>query len=639
MMSDKVIKVLLIEDNPGDVRFIQEMLSEVQSVNYDLYCEGQLQTGLKHLSEDGIDVVLLDLGLPDSQGLDTFSKLYIQAKNVPIVILTGFGDETAALNAVQMGAQDYLVKGSVDGHTLSRIIRYAIERKRVETKLRQSEEHYRLLVKTMNEGFIELDKNYRFSYVNEAICRLLAYSRDEMIGQPASKFFDEINGGILKGKLAECRKGKCESFDIAWTRKDRDKVFTIVSQRPVFDGGDKFRGCFAVITNVTRLKKVTQELQEYSGMLEERVEQRTKELQQAQKEMVCTEKLVMLGRLAGGVAHELRNPLGAIKNAVFFLNMALEKSDQEIMETLELLEKEANTSERIISSLFNFASTKQPVRQRININEVIQDALLRNAIPNNVGVVKLLNEELPNIQADPDQLAQVFENIILNTFQAMSERGQLIIKSYAPRPEWMAVSFTDTGMGIPKAKMEKIFEPLFTTKAKGIGLGLAVSKTLVEGHWFKSQNSLKDKEKGPCCLESSKETRRGLLRGMIEKPRILIVDDNESLSKSMLFVLKRRGFTAATARDGLEALNVLKKKSFDIIFLDIKMSGLNGVETFKKIKKISSTCKVVMMTAYALDELVQDALEEGAYGILYKPLDMEEAIQMIEEVRGVDKSE
>jgi len=144
---------------------------------------------------------------------------------------------------------------------------------------------------------------------------------------------------------------------------------------------------------------------------------------------------------------------------------------------------------------------------------------------------------------------------------------------------------------------------------------------------------LKDKEKGPYCLESSKETKRGLLRGMIEKPRILIVDDNKSLSKSMLFVLKHRGLTAATARDGLEALNVLKKKSFDIIFLDIKMPGLNGVETLKKIKKISPATMVVMMTAYAVEELVKEALKEGAHGVIYKPLDMEEVFEVIGSVK------
>jgi len=483
MKSGKTIKILLIEDNPGDVRFIQEMLSEVQGINYNLCYEGQLQAGMTHIAKNGVDVVLLDLGLPDSQGLDTFSKLYIHAKDVPIVVLTGLGDETTALNAVQMGAQDYLVKGSVvEGRTLSRIIRYAIERKRAETKLRQSEEHYRLLVETMNEGFMELDESDVFRYVNDALCVMLAYSRSEIIGQPITKFFDAANQEILKNHISLKEKSKFESYEIAWTRMDQDKVHTIISPRQLFDTKSQYIGSFSVITNVTRLKKVSQTLQEYSEKLEEKVEQRTKELREAQEELVRTEKLAMVGRLAGGVAHELRNPLAAIKNATFFLNMALEKPGPEIKETLEMLEKEATISERIISSLLDFARPKRPVQQRININEVIQDALLCTAVPNNVGVVKLLNDELPKIQADPDQLAQVFRNIVLNAIQAMSDNGKLIIKSYAPQPMWIAVSFIDTGDGIPKEKINRIFEPLFTTKAKGIGLGLTLAKTFVERH-------------------------------------------------------------------------------------------------------------------------------------------------------------
>jgi len=483
MKNVGVIKVLLIEDNPGDVRFIKEMLNEVQGVNYNLCYEGQLQTGLTHLSKDRVDVVLLDLGLPDSQGLDTFSKLYIHAKDVPIVVLTGLRDETTALNAVQMGAQDYLIKGSVvEGRRLSRVIRYAIERKRVERKLRQSEEHYRLLVDTMNEGFMELDDSDIFRYVNDALCVMLAYSQSEIIGQHISKFFDAANQKILKKHISLKGKGKYESYEIAWTRMDHDKVHTIISPRPLFDAKNQYKGSFAVITNVTRLKKVSRTLQEYSEKLEEKVEQRTKELQEAQEELVRTEKLAMIGRLAGGVAHELCNPLGAIKDAAFFLNVTLENPNPEMKEMLEILKKEAIKSERTINSLLDFARPKQLVKRRININEVILDSLLQNAIPNNVGVVKLLNKDLPEIQADPDQLAQVFRNIILNAIRAMSENGKLIIKSYAPQPKWIAVSFIDTGDGIPQENMGRIFEPLFTTKAKGIGLGLALAKTIVERH-------------------------------------------------------------------------------------------------------------------------------------------------------------
>ena len=145
-MKDKHIKVLLVEDNPGDARLIQEMLTEIRGATFNFERADRLSTGLEHLVEGRIDVVLLDLGLPDSQGLDTFDKAYAQAPEVPIVVLTALDDEALAIRAVREGAQDYLVKGQVDSNLLARAIRYAIERKKAEEALKESEEKYSTLV-------------------------------------------------------------------------------------------------------------------------------------------------------------------------------------------------------------------------------------------------------------------------------------------------------------------------------------------------------------------------------------------------------------------------------------------------------------------------------------------------------------
>ncbi len=140
-MNNKAIKVLLIEDNPGDVCLIRETLAEVRGVRFDMECVDRLSTGLERLAAGGVDVVLLDLGLPDSLGLDTFTTVNTQALQVPILVLTGLDDEVLAVQAVQQGAQDYLVKGQVDGNLLVRAMRYAIERKRAEETIRQLAYH------------------------------------------------------------------------------------------------------------------------------------------------------------------------------------------------------------------------------------------------------------------------------------------------------------------------------------------------------------------------------------------------------------------------------------------------------------------------------------------------------------------
>jgi len=233
---------------------------------------------------------------------------------------------------------------------------------------------------------------------------------------------------------------------------------------------------------IAERKRAEEALEEYSENLEKMVKKRTKELEDVQEQLVRRERLAVLGQLSGGVAHELRSPLGAIRNAAYFLNMVLEEPEPEVKESLDILEKEVAASDRIINSLLDFARPKPLAPEEVNINDVIQDMLSRSDVPENVEVVSQLDESLPNIQADSTQLGIVFGNIIRNAIQAMLEGGKLVVKSEVPGPEWVAVSFADTGVGIPPEDVPKLFEPLFTTKAKGIGLGLAIIKNLIEKH-------------------------------------------------------------------------------------------------------------------------------------------------------------
>lgn len=136
-VNDKDIKVLLIEDNPGDARLIREMLGEGGTASFNLEWADQLSSGLERLAKGGIDVLLLDLSLPDSHGFDTFTKVRIEAQTLPIIVLTGLNDENVGVRAMQEGAQDYLVKGQVDGNLLVRSIRYAIERQQLVEEVRR----------------------------------------------------------------------------------------------------------------------------------------------------------------------------------------------------------------------------------------------------------------------------------------------------------------------------------------------------------------------------------------------------------------------------------------------------------------------------------------------------------------------
>ncbi len=136
-MTDKPVSILLVEDNPGDRRLIREMLAEPSNVTFDVQYADRLQAAIEYLGRNGVEAILLDLGLPDSQGLETLRKVYAQVSELPIVVLTGLNDEMIGVQAVNEGAQDYLIKGQVDTHLLRRTIRYAIERKQAEERERR----------------------------------------------------------------------------------------------------------------------------------------------------------------------------------------------------------------------------------------------------------------------------------------------------------------------------------------------------------------------------------------------------------------------------------------------------------------------------------------------------------------------
>jgi signal transduction histidine kinase/DNA-binding response OmpR family regulator len=181
--TSETIRVLLIEDNPGDARFIREMLAEVETPPFDLEHADRLSSGLERLAAGGIDVILLDLLLPESQGLATFRQVYAQAPEVPIVVLTILGSEALALQTVHEGAQDYLVKGQVDGNLLARAMRYAIERKQAKRVLQRGEARFRTLIEKNTDGIIITDKEGLVRFVNPAAEVLFGRQAEELVGE------------------------------------------------------------------------------------------------------------------------------------------------------------------------------------------------------------------------------------------------------------------------------------------------------------------------------------------------------------------------------------------------------------------------------------------------------------------------
>jgi signal transduction histidine kinase len=203
-------------------------------------------------------------------------------------------------------------------------------------------------------------------------------------------------------------------------------------------------------------------------------------LRAAQEELVRKERLAALGQIAGGVAHELRNPLGVMKNSLYYLNMIL-PADDRVAKHVRLFEHEIGSANRIVSELLDFARVRLPEKQPTSLTALVEATLERAILPENVTVTRALAAGLPLVDVDPHQIEQVLHNFITNAVQAMPDGGALRLETGVTDGKVFA-TVSDTGAGIQPEVLPKIFQPLFTTRAKGIGLGLAIAKNLGESN-------------------------------------------------------------------------------------------------------------------------------------------------------------
>ena len=388
-------------------------------------------------------------------------------------------------------------------------------RKKTEDALIKSEEKHRQLIEIMNEGFAILDKHGIITYANSRLFEMIGYKRDEVINHPTTDFLDKTDIENIQKHTTSRSAGRSVPYEVEWVKKDGSKLPTIVSPMPLFDKEGKFEGNFAVLTDISELKKIEHELIVKNKELEKTL----KKINEMHTQLVISEKMASIGQITAGVAHEIKNPINFItgnieplKRDVNDLLKIIEKFDslvqkyelehtfteieslkneldynnllEEVNKLIEGMEEGANRTTQIIKSLSGFSRIDKDEFVKADIHEGIDSTLtlLDNKIKHRITVHKDY-KAVSNIECLPSKLNQVFMNLLTNAIQAIDEKGKIFIKTSSDEKN-VDICIKDTGKGMTEEIKKHIFEPYYTSKdiGKGTGLGLSISCSIIKKH-------------------------------------------------------------------------------------------------------------------------------------------------------------
>jgi PAS domain S-box-containing protein len=346
-----------------------------------------------------------------------------------------------------------------------------------------SEGKYQTLWEKAGDGLVYLDWKGNILDINRKILELTGLKREEIIGKPFFKL-GLVNRKIvpkLLGRVKDTLQGKPTSgYQMTIRRKDGlEKQIEVDAS--VIRIKRVHVGILAVVRDVTDQKRLEKMLEEYSERLVLEVEARTRELKEANERLLKAERFAAIGELSAMIGHDLRNPLTAIKNAMYYLKRKQAGSaGSKEKDMMDIVDKSVEYANKIISSLLEYSAEIRLEIEQCSPKELLDYVLLMAQVPERVRVVDRTEYE-PTMWIDVNKMERVFLNLIKNVFDAITERGTLKISSKRVGDN-VEIVFTDDGAGMPEQTISKIFNPLFTTKAQGMGFGLAICKRIVEAH-------------------------------------------------------------------------------------------------------------------------------------------------------------
>ncbi|MGD0887315.1 MAG: PAS domain S-box protein [Thermodesulfovibrionales bacterium] len=500
------------------------------------------------------------------------------------------------------------------------------KRKQAEEKIRQSEEFVRNILDTVDEGFIVVDKEFRILSTNKAYCGQVGESSDSVIGRHCYEMsHKKLRACYEEGEECSVRHVFETGEPHAALHKHPDPKGSILYVEtkafPIKDSAG------AVISVIETINNITEK-----HLLEE--------------EQLKTQKLEAIGTMAGGIAHDFNNLLQGVFGYMSMAKMNIDHR-QKSLDMLEAAEKALHMSVNLTAQLLTFSKGGKPVRKKIELRPIIENAVKFALSGSRIDHRIRVDEELRMVEADAGQIGQVIQNLVLNAEQAMPLGGTITItaKNFSSRQkglssvlnkgDYVELSIKDRGIGIPEQYLPKIFDPYFTTKAKGSGLGLATSYSIIKSHGGLIDVKSKLAEgttffvylPAVDAVETSAVTVAENVQA-VRKGRILVMDDEELIRNIAEEMIRLLGHEVEFAVNGEEAIDkfresLLQERQFDVVILDLTIrGGMGGEETLRELLAIDPNIRAIVSSGYAESSALAEHKTLGFEACLTKPYDI-----------------
>ncbi len=504
-------------------------------------------------------------------------------------------------------------------------------RKLAEAALRESEEKYRTIIESIEEAYYEVDLAGHFTFLNDAAVQTLGYKRDEILGKNYGQILNpdnsaqisEVFGTVsMTGKSVKAYKWKYLTRE--GTEKDLELSVSLTRNSAGRPSG--FRGICRDVSERTR----------------------------AEEELLKMEKLESIGVLAGGIAHDFNNILTAIQGNISLAKMFANPNDR-ISKRLEEAEKAGMRARDLTLQLLTFSRGGAPVKKTIPVNDIVRDSCEFALRGSNVKCDLRLPPDIWAVDADEGQIGQVISNLVINADQAMPQGGRitvdaenLVVEKDSVLPlaagRYVKISVRDTGFGIPEEHLPKIFDPYFTTKQKGSGLGLATSYAIVQNHhgFITVESELGSGASFHLYLPASQKLQEFEFKTGPEpvkgKGKILLMDDDELIRDLANEALTALGYEVTLADDGEKAIDLYKTaketaNSFDVVIMDLTVpGGVGGQEAIETLRRFDPEVKAIVSSGYSNDPIMADYKKFGFEGVVCKPYTVNELSETIQQV-------